>query len=84
MDKQDTPVFALEGGQLIITHGSTFLSLPYKQVAHNGIGSLLWLHLFLQSIDARRVQSNMPRRLVRDVLYGPSIARKKVRKAILP
>lgn len=74
------PVLTLDGAQLQITHGATVISLPYAQAAWGGLMSLVWLRHFMQSIGARRVCSAMPRRLLRDAVYGPTAARKKVRK----
>lgn len=77
------PTLTRVGGQLIITHGDTYLSLPYAQATTHGLCHIRWTALFMHSIGARRVQSDMPRRMLRDALYGPTIARKKVRKAAL-
>jgi hypothetical protein len=79
-----TPTITRADTHIIIRDESTYLSLPYTQAVQGGLRAIPWIggrYGYFSSMGVRRVQSDMNRRMFQAVLYGPPIARKKVRRA---
>lgn len=63
-------------------HDKAYVEIPYSQVVSaGGVGKIAWLQMFIGMYGRRVViRSNLHPLNLRDVLYGPRIARKKIHR----
>lgn len=78
----------LENGRVFMRCSGQEFDLPYVTI-RNGLMRERWAYFYLQMIAERQgrkrcieIQSPLSRRSVRALIYGPSIMRKKIRRAL--
>ncbi len=78
----------LDSGRVLLRHGGQEIDIPYATV-RNGFVRERWLTFYMYSVSERQglrravhIESPLSRRTVNTLLYGPSIMRKKIRRAL--